>query len=323
MDPSLDISWYVDEGNGDPLSGEPVRVPPLVINAALTGMIPKKADNPHVPTSPREIVEDAARCFRAGARVLHLHARDPNEEPEWQTAPYAEMIPEIRRRCPGVIVCATTSGRTFPDFERRSAVLALEGAAKPDAASLTTGSLNFPTGASVNDPQTIIRLARLMGARGIATEVEIFEPGMLHYARYLEAKGILKPPRYFNLLLGSLGTIPAGIRDLEYLVSGLPAGAAWGAAGIGMYQLPMNLAAIVRGGHVRVGLEDNLWFDRGKMEPATNQRLVERLAHFAEGIGRRIATPDEARAILGIPASLGEEGPCPVEERSSEMPTLP
>lgn len=309
MRDALDLGWYAAEGFGDPFGAEAPRGQPLVINAALTGGVFRRRDTPHLPIAPREIVADAERCFRAGARVLHLHARDEAGEPTWEAEQYGRLIPEIRSRCEGVIVCATTTGRTFRAFRRRAAVLALEGAAKPDAASLTPGSMNFPRRASVNSPSTIRRLAQTLAARGIAAEVEVFEVGMINYAQYLERKGILRAPRYFNLILGSLGTMPARVRDLEYLVSSFPGGAAWMAAGIGRFQLPVNVAAILRGGHVRVGLEDNLHFDAARTVLATNEGLVGRLAEFAARAGRPLATPAEARRLLGLPPA--EAGTAP------------
>ena len=160
--------------------------------------------------------------------------------------------------------------------------------------------MNFPKQASVNEPEMIRRLASAMQARGIVPELEIFDMGMLDYAHYLIGKGILQPPFTFNLLLGSLGTLAATPLNLALLVERLPAGAFWSAAGIGRFQFEMNALGSVFGGHVRTGLEDNLYLDPLKRELATNELLVQRLARLAEAAGRSLAAPEEARALIGL-----------------------
>jgi len=201
----VDIRWYVEQGYGDPFELRPQTEQPLVINAALTGIVPTKDQTPHVPITSDEIVEDACKCFEAGATVLHLHARDSDGAPTYRKEAYEEFIPEIRRRCPGVVICATTSGRLFNSLPCRSQVLDLEGDAKPDMASLTLGSMNFPKQASVNSPDMITTLALRMQERRIMPELEVFEIGMINYALYLEKRDVLHAPHWFNLLLGSLG----------------------------------------------------------------------------------------------------------------------
>ncbi|HXG76087.1 MAG TPA: 3-keto-5-aminohexanoate cleavage protein [Gaiellaceae bacterium] len=275
--------------------------PPLLVNAALTGMVPTKADNPAVPITPEEIAEDAERCVRAGASVVHLHARDRDGRPTYERAVYAEIVAAVRERCPDVLVCVSTSGRLWPELEKRAAVLDLEGALKPDLASLTLGSLNFPTQASVNEPATIRGLAERMAERGIVPELEVFDLGMVDYLRFLLDRGVLRPPLYVNLLLGSLGTIAATPLNLALLVQALPEGATWSATGIGRFQFRVNALAIASGGHVRVGLEDNLWLDEEKTQPATNAALVERLVGVARACGRTPATPAQARELIGLP----------------------
>lgn len=276
--------------------------PPLIINAALTGMVPTKADNPSLPVTPEEIAADARRCYELGATILHLHARDEAGRPTYRKERYADIVASVRERCPEAIVCVSTSGRVFKTFEERSQVLDLSGDLKPDMASLTLGSLNFPRQASVNEPDMIRRLAERMKERGIVPELEVFDWGMVDYARYLIDRGVLEPPFYFNILLGSLGTLSATPLRLAMLVEALPPGSTWAAAGIGRFQLPVNGLAIAMGGHVRVGLEDNLWLDAAKTRPATNPALVERLARIAQAHERRAATPAEARALIGLPA---------------------
>ena len=274
----------------------------LIINLALTGMVPSKADNPHMPLTPEEIAEDCARCRAAGASIFHLHARDEAGLPTYHRGRYREIVLAVRERCPDAIVCVSTSGRAYKEFEQRSAVLDLEGDAKPEMASLTLGSMNFPKQASVNDPAMIVALADKMRDRGIVPEIEIFDFGMADYAKYLIERNVLRPPFYFNLLLGSLRTLRADPYALAALVNQLPAGATWSGAGIGRFQFFVNSMAITMGGHVRVGLEDNLHLDAEKRRPATNLALVERLAKLAHAAERAIATPAEARRIIGLPA---------------------
>ncbi len=277
--------------------------PPLIVNAALTGMVPRRDRVPNVPVTPEQIVEDAQACFEAGATIVHLHARAADESPGWRRETYASFIPEIRKRCPGVVVCASTSGRTFSEFEKRSDVLSLEGDAKPDMASLTLGSLNFRDVASVNAPETIRALAERMRDTGIRPELEVFDSGMAYMAHTLLEEGLLPEPMYANVLLGSANTAPARIGDLAALVDALPDGTIWAAAGIGAFQLPINAIAVFAGGHVRTGLEDNPNFDHATRTPATNAQLVSRVVELARTAGRPVSSPAETRAALGLPAA--------------------
>lgn len=275
-------------------------LPPLVVNAALTGMIPRKEDNPHVPVTPEEIAADAERCQRAGASIVHLHARDEDGRPTYRRAVYAEIVAQVRSRCPDLIICVSTSGREFKTFEERSDVLGLDGDLRPDMASLTLGSLNFPREASVNDPEMIRRLAERMRDVDIVPELEIFDLGMLDYGRFLVERGVLQPPFYFNFMLGSLGTLSATPLHLALLAEHMPAGSTWAAAGIGRFQLHVNTLAVAMGGHVRVGLEDNLWLDDGRTQLATNEQFVERITAIARPMGREIAGPRIARELIGL-----------------------
>lgn len=276
------------------------QYPKLIINAALTGMVAGRKESAHVPLTPDEIIEDAVSCRQAGAAIVHLHARGKDEKPVCEKAYYREIIEGVRSRCPDVIVCASTSGRVHNAFAQRSDVLALTGRAKPDMASLTLGSLNFPQSASVTDPDMIRHLAEKMKEAGIVPELEVFDTSMLYTMKELIRTGVLTPPFYCNLLLGSLYSTPATLFNLACLVKDMPYDTQWAAAGIGIFQLKMNTAAILMGGHVRVGLEDNLYYDAAKTEPATNPGLVERIARLAKELGREIATPKEARQMIGL-----------------------
>jgi 3-keto-5-aminohexanoate cleavage enzyme len=280
----------------------PDPYPKVIITAALTGMLPTKAQTPHVPLTEAEIVADALACRAAGAAIVHVHIRDEEGKPDYRADRYGRVIRALRAES-DLIVCVSTSARVHQEYEKRAEVLSLEGVEKPDLASLTAGSFNFPAQASVNSPETIFRLAETMISRGIKPEIEVFDTGMLNYAKYLARKLDFPRPLYFSLLLGSLGGIPGRPGDLSYLVRDLPEVSIWSATGIGRFQLPINVAALVEGGGVRVGLEDNVYYDHGRRDLATNRRLVERIVRIAGELERGVATPAEAREILGLPAT--------------------
>lgn len=269
----------------------------LIINAALTGMIPTKAETPHVPVTPAEIAADARRVRDAGAAVVHLHARDDHQRPQADAAAYIELVDAVREACPDLIVCVSLSARSTADVARRAAALA----ARPDFASLTLGSMNFPRQACCNPPEAIVELAMRIRAAGAIPELEVFEAGFISFAGHLIRKGVLRPPYYANLILGSLGAAPLDLVGLGHLISLLPPGTVWSAGGIGRFQLDANVLGIAAGGHVRTGIEDNLHFDRERRVLADNARLVERIARIGREMGREPATPAEARGIIGLP----------------------
>ena len=293
---------------------------PLIVNLALTGMVPTRAMSPHVPLTTEEILADVERCAALGATMIHVHARDENGVATSKPEHFAPIIEGVRRIDPNLVVCATCSGRFVSSVDDRAAVLDLDGDARPDMASLTLGSNNFVTQASVNAPDTIRGLAERMKARGIKPELEVFEPGMLTFGRYLIDKGIIAEPCYVNILLGNLGTSPATPGALASFLQLVPASWAWGVAGIGRFQLAANMLGIASGGHVRVGLEDNLWFDDRRTVPATNAMLVERVARLAEIAERPIATPAETRAVLGLPVPVAAVPPLPSSRAGAAMP---
>jgi 3-keto-5-aminohexanoate cleavage enzyme len=259
-------------------------------------MIPSRADTPHVPLTPTEIANDTCRAYRQGASVVHVHARDDDGEPTYKKEVYSDIFSKIRKKCPHIIICASTSGRNDRDIAHRAEVLELE----PEMASLTPGCVNFFNRPSINTLADVIALAKMMDKLGVKPELEIFEPGLINTAKYLLAKGHLHPPLHFNLLLGSPGGIPAGLRDLIYLVDSLPSGCTWSATGIGKYQFQINAASVLMSGHVRVGLEDSIYYDKEKRTLATNEQLVSRIVRIAADCDRKIATPKEARLMLSL-----------------------
>jgi 3-keto-5-aminohexanoate cleavage enzyme len=268
----------------------------LIIKLAPTGMIPTKEDTLHVPITPEEIANDVHRAYKLGVTVAHIHARDELGRPTHKREYYEKIMARIEEMCPDIIICVTTSGRITPQVEHRSEVLDL----KPEMASLTMGSMNFPKYPSVNSLQTIRDLAEIMKEKKILPELEIFEGGFINTSKYLAIKGVLVKPLHFNLLLGSLGSISAEMRDLVYLVESLPPGSTWSATGIGRFQTSINTAAILMGGHVRVGIEDSIYYNYPNKELATNELLVKRILRIAKELNREIASPEEAREILNL-----------------------
>jgi 3-keto-5-aminohexanoate cleavage enzyme len=274
-----------------------------VLNACLTGMVPTKETSPHLPITPEEIVADALTCRERGAAIVHLHARDEHGRPTPDPATYQEILGPLRERS-DAITCVTTSGRDWSELEKRSAVLEL----RPEMASLTLGSLNFPRQASVNSPETIKALAGRMLELGVKPELEVFEVGMVEYAHHLIAKGYLEPPCYFNILLGSLGTMEATAANLVHLVSRLPEGSCWAVGGVGSRQFRANCMGLAMGGGARVGLEDNLWMDDDRQIPASNPALVERVVEVGNAMELVPASPDEVRSRLGLaPLPVGAQ----------------
>ncbi|TMV53021.1 3-keto-5-aminohexanoate cleavage protein [Paenibacillus mesophilus] len=278
----------------------------LIINFAPTGMIPTKAMTPHVPVDPQEIAADVAACVPLGVSMVHLHARDAEGSPTYKKEKYAEIIAAIRRDHPELIVVVSTSGRNVSEFDKRSDVLHLQGGLKPDMASLTLGSMNFPRTASVNSPEMIAALAGLMKQKGIKPELEVFDLGMVNYAKYLIRKGLLEPPYYFNILLGNAATAQATLMHAALIVSELPPDSYYALAGIGDHQKPMNALGVIAADGVRVGLEDNIWLDPGRRHPATNAELVRQVADLAAAYGRTAASASEVRTMLGLARAGGQ-----------------
>ncbi|MCP4693362.1 MAG: 3-keto-5-aminohexanoate cleavage protein [Desulfobacterales bacterium] len=266
----------------------------LIVTVAPTGSLPMKKTTPHVPITPEEIVKTAAACEGLGASIIHIHARDPKDETaSTDYSLFAEICQGVEAET-NLITQISTGGRAGMGYEQRAERLRL----KPEMASLTTGSVNFPDSVYANSPRLIDALAADMFALNIKPEMEIFDASMISNAISLVEKGLVVSPLHFDFVMGLRGAIPATIDNLVYLKNTIPAGATWTAAGIGKAQLPMTASAILMGGHARVGLEDNIYFKRGEL--ATNERLVERTVQLAKTLGREIASPDEARGILGL-----------------------
>jgi 3-keto-5-aminohexanoate cleavage enzyme len=281
----------------------------LIINFTPTGMIPTKEMTPYVPISIQEIIEDVHRAVEIGITMVHLHARDPvSGEPTYKAQIYEQIITGIRSFSKDLIICVSLSGRTFKEFAQRSEVLQLDGEVKPDMGSLTLSSLNFNKIASLNAPEMIKALAREMLSRGIMAELEAFDAGMINYANYLYKRQLLEPAFYFNLLLGNIACAQADLLHAGIMIRDLPANSYWALAGIGDFQLPMNSISIAMGGGVRVGLEDNIYYDKKRTKLATNADLLKRVHAIAEANERTVMTPKNARRLLGLQMGEGRYG---------------
>lgn len=271
---------------------------PVPIVLAPTGMVPTRAMTPHVPLTPEEIARDVAAVARIGITSVHLHARDADGEPTWEREVYARIVGAVREAAPDVVINVSTSGRTWSELEKRADALALEGDLKPDLASLTLSSLNFIGGASVNAPEVVRGLARIMRERGIVPELEIFDLGMVNFAHVLRKEGLLPGPVVANLFFGNVAGMQANLPEVGLAVERLPEGAMWSGAGLGDFQLTAQALAVAAGGGVRVGLEDGIWFDRARTRLATNPMLVERVHDLLAVHDRAPMKPDELRAKL-------------------------
>ena len=273
---------------------------PVIITVAITGAVPKKKDNPAVPVTPAQQVESTHEAFEAGASLVHIHVRNPDESPGSDPDLYGQVQDGVRKHCPGMIVQFSTGGRGR-ELAKRGAMLYL----KPDMASLATGSVNFPTNIYENPPDFVEGLAKTMLDNGVKPEVEVFDLAMLYNAANLVKKGLLKDPPHIQFVMGIVNAMPARRTIFDFLRSELKAvlpNATWVAAGTGRFQWEVNQWCLETGGHCRTGLEDNLKIAPDRLA-ASNAELVKKIADNCERYGRRPATPAEARQILGLRAA--------------------
>ena len=262
----------------------------LIVNFTPTGMVPTKAMTPHVPISVAEIVEQVHAACEIGITLVHLHAREETGgEPTYKKEIYARILEGIRHHCPELVLCVSLSGRNYNELSKRSEALELQ----PDMGSLTLSSLNFPRQASLNAPDMIQALAEKMNDYGVHPELEVFDLGMIHYAHYLIQKNLLRPPHYFNLIFGNLAGMQADMTEMGLAIKQLPPQSHWAFGGIGRQQLAANTHAIAAGGGVRVGLEDNLYYDLHKNSLARNADLLKRIHTLAELFERPVMSPVE------------------------------
>ncbi len=271
-----------------------------IISVAITGSQPTKAQNPAVPVTSQEQIESTHAAYEAGAALVHIHVRDADGKPSSDAARFAEVQAGIRKHCPDIIVQHSTGGRGRDATERGSCI-----ALRPDMCSLATGSVNFATIIYENPPQLVEEMAKAMIENGVKPECELFDLAMLYNARSLLDKGLLKGPAHVQFVLGIPNALPAREKVLNFMIDELHdvlPGATWTAAGIGRLQLDVNHWALQRGGHARTGLEDNIYFEKGRLA-ASNAELVKRVADLCGKYNRHPATPAEARALLSLPAA--------------------
>jgi len=268
----------------------------VIITAAICGAEVTKAHNPAVPYTVSEIVREAKSAVDAGAAIIHLHVREDDGTPTQSAARFAECMEAIREVCPDVILQPSTGGAVGMSDEERLQPVTL----RPEMATLDCGTCNFGGDEIfVNTENTIKTFATRMTELGIKPECEVFDKGMIDMAVRLSAKGFLPRPLHFNFVMGVNGGISATVRDLVYLKGSIPEGSTFTVSGIGRAQLDMVTAAILLGGHVRVGLEDNVYLKKG-VPLRSNGEMVEYVARIARMLGREIASPCEAREILGL-----------------------
>jgi len=266
----------------------------LIITVALTGAEVTKADQPALPINPQEIAIAAEECALAGASVVHLHARHADGTPTQDLAVYRDIMAAVRARC-DLIIQVSTGGAVGMTAQERLDPVRL----KPEMATLSMGSVNFGGDVFLNHPADMEAFAKAMAAHGVQPELEIFDAGMIATANLWIKKGLLPSRPHFDFVLGVPGAMPATPEALMYLKSQLPEGATWTVAGIGPAQLQLGTMAIVLGGHVRVGFEDNVYFRKGELA-TSNAQLVQRIADISRLLERSVATPDEARKLLGL-----------------------
>lgn len=281
----------------------------LIINFTPTGMIPTKDMTPHIPITVNEIIEDVHKAYEIGITMVHIHAREEDSGiPTYKKEVYAKIISGIRRYAPDLVICVSLSGRNFNTFKKRADVLSLEGDLKPDMGSLTLSSLNFNKVASMNAPCMIGDLAKIMKDKGIVPELEVFDVGMINFGNYLVKKDLIRPPLYYNLLFGNIACAQTNLLHTGVMLNDIPEDALVSIAGIGNGQLMMNSLAIAIGKGVRIGLEDNIWFDAERTRLATNTALIERVHVIAKANNREIMTPSEFRAQMDMEPGNGRYG---------------
>jgi uncharacterized protein (DUF849 family) len=286
----------------------------VMISCAVTGSADTPGRNPAVPVTPQQIAQSAIEAAEAGAAIVHIHVRDPKTtKPSMELAHYREVVDRVRQSgCNALINLTTGPGARYvpgeedpqkpgpgttirPPAERVRHIVEL----RPDICSLDMGSMNMGGQVFVNTPAHLQVMATTIRDAGVLPELEVFEAGHLMLAKRMIESGHIKPPGMFQICLGISWAQPATSEAMNYMRSLLPPNSPWFAFGISLYQFPMAAQAILLGGHPRVGLEDNLYLEKGKLAPS-NAALVEKAARIIEILGDIVATPDDAREILGL-----------------------
>jgi len=270
---------------------------PLIITAAITGAETTKKMNPNLPTTPEEQALDAKACVTAGAAIIHLHVRDDKGSPSQNLEDFRESMEAIRETCdPKPIIQISTGGAVgAPMEERIRPIVEL----KPEMASLNVASMNFGDEVFLNEPKDVKRLAKHMQELNVVPEVEVYDAGHIDIVKRLFKEGLLKKPIHYQFVLGVLGGMMGEPRNLEFMIESIDPDDTWAVAGIGRYELPLAILAIEKGGFVRVGFEDNVYYEKDVLADS-NAQLVARVTRIADEMSRPVATPDEARSLLGL-----------------------
>jgi len=269
---------------------------PAILTAAICGAETTREQTPYLPLTPEELGVEAAKCAAAGASVIHLHVRRPDGSPTQDRALFAEAIAEIRKRCE-VIVQTSTGGAVGMTADERAQPLECN----PEMASLNAGSLNFGDDVFLNPFPMVREFAKRMRAKGIVPELECYDAGHVEACLQLGKEGVIDLPGHFDFVLGVRGGIGASEENLKFLIGKLPKGATFNVAGVGRHQLPMAELSLQLGGHARCGLEDNIYLSKGVLAKGSFE-LVAKVAELAKAAGREVATPAQARSMLGIAA---------------------
>lgn len=270
----------------------------LIITVATTGAQTTREHTPYVPLSPKEIADSVIESWKAGAAIGHIHVRDRDGNNTLDLEVYKEVIDRVRDQC-DIILNLTTAGGVKMSDEDRLRVCELN----PEMATFDAGTMNFGSDVFHNTPSFLENLAAEMKERQIKPEIEIFDVGMIHNALRIAKKGLLDDPFHFQFVLGVQGGMPATTKNLMFLADSIPKGSTWSAIGASKDQLTINTMSILLGGHVRVGMEDSVYYRKGELAK-TNAQFVERIVHLSHTLGREIATPDEAREILQLSKKL-------------------
>lgn len=268
-----------------------------IITVATTGAWPKKENNPNVPMTPQEIADDVYACWQAGASVAHLHMRDNDGNGTMSTEKFKETVALIKaKNCP-IILNLTTSGDLNATEETRIAHLV---ALKPEMCSYDAGSMNWMhTGLFLNPPGFLEKLGTITQENGVKPEIEAFDASFIYNALYYLKKGFLKGPLHFQFCMGAAGGTAATVENLVYLKSLIPKDSTWSAFGIGAGHMPIQLATIAMGGHIRLGMEDNVMYAKNRLA-TSNAEFVARAVRLIKEANRTVATTDDTREILGL-----------------------
>ncbi len=269
----------------------------VIITAAITGSRITRDKTPHIPIKPEEITQSAIECAQAGAAMVHIHVRDLKTGLGSQDVNLFRRVVEPLREKTDLLLCITTSGIPGRNLltEERLAPLVLT----PELASLDAGSINLGGDVFLNPPSFLDEAAKTMKETGVKPELEVFDMGMIVTCLRMRGEGKLEDPLHFQFVLGTPWGAPATPKSLLYLYEHIPSNATWSVIGIGKAHLPISMMALIMGGHIRVGMEDNIYYESGVLA-TSNAQLVERIVRIAREYGRDVASPAEARQILGL-----------------------